>query len=132
MNEKFSEIDKRMTSIECSAGGAEHVGPGVPLGGWGPTPTCLKAIIHGFKKEAKEKELRSLVAKVISDTRMNEEHFVDYPAVPITPVFIEFQETRIRDRLVRSVNKRKYELDRTVKISQALTAEERFEKKRLG
>ena len=77
--------------------------------------------------------MRSLVAKVISDTRMNEEHFVDYPAVPITPVFIEFPETRIRDRLVRSVNKRKYELDgRTVQISQALTAEERFDKKRLG
>ena len=134
MNEKFSEFDKRITSIECSVvGGAGHVGPGSSLGGWGPTPTCLKAVIHGFKKEAKEKELRSLITKVISETGMKEEHFVDYPAIPITHAFIEFKETRIRDRFVRSANMRKYVLEGgVVRISQALTAEERFDKKRLG
>ena len=44
MNEKFSEFDKRITSIESSAvGGAGHVvGPGSSPGGWGPTPMCLK------------------------------------------------------------------------------------------
>ena len=133
MNEKFSEFDKRITSNECSVvGGAGHVGPGSSQGGWGPTPTCLRAVIYGFK-EAKEKELRSLVARVISDTGMKEGHFVDYPAIPITHAFIEFKETRIRDRFVRSANMRKYVLEGgTVRISQALTAEERFDKKRLG
>ena len=134
MNGKFSEFDKRITSIECSVvGGAGHVGPGSPPGGWGPTPTCLKAVIHGFK-EAKEKELRSLITKVISDTGMKEEHFVDYPAVPITHAFIEFKETRIRDRFVRSAYMRRYVLDGggVIRISQALTAEERIDKKRLG
>ena len=64
---------------------------------------------------------------------MKEEHIVDYPAIPITHVFVELKCTRIRDRFVRSVNMRKYELDeRIIKISQALTAEERFDKKRLG
>ena len=134
MNEKLSEFDKRITSIECSVvGGAGHVGPGSSPGGWGPTPTCLKAVIHGFKKEAKEKELRSLITKVISDTGMKEEHLVDYPAIPITHAFIKFKETRIRDRFVRSANLRKYVLEGgVVRISQALTAEERFDKKRLG
>ena len=52
MNDKFSEFDMRITSIECSVvGGAGHVGPGSALGGWGPTPTGLKAVIHGFKKK---------------------------------------------------------------------------------
>ena len=76
--------------------------------------------------------MRSLVAEVTSDTRMNEEHFVNKIAVPDTHVFVEIKERRIRDRFVRSVNMRKYELDRTVQISQALTAEEGFDKKRLG
>ena len=69
MNEKFSEFDKRITSIECSAGGAGHFGRGVSQGGWGPTPTSLKAVIHGFKKEAREKDVRTLVAKVINENK---------------------------------------------------------------
>ena len=86
-----------------------------------------------IQKEVKEKELRSLITKVISDTGMKEEHFVDYPAIPITHAFIEFKETRIRDRFVRSASMRKYVLEGgTVRISRALTAEERFDKKRLG
>ena len=90
-------------------------------------------MIHGFRKEAKEKELRSLVTKVISDTGMKEEHFVDYPAVPITHAFIEVKETRIRDRLVRSANMRKYVLEGgTIRTSQAFTAEKRFDKKGQG
>ena len=46
---------------------------------------------------------------------------------------MEFEDTRIRDRSVRSANMRRYELDeRAIKISQALDPEERIEKKRLG
>ena len=52
---------------------------------------------------------------------------------PITHAFIEFKERRIRDRFVRSANMRKYVLEGgVIRISQALTAEERFDKKRLG
>ena len=102
-------------------------------GGWGPTPTSRKAVLHGFKPDAKEQEVGTLVTKVISDTGMKEEHLVDYPAIPITHVFVEFEDTRIRDRFVRSANMRKYELDeRVIKISQALEPDERFEQKRLG
>ena len=94
---------------------------------------CLKAVIHGFKREAKEIELKSLVTKIIRDTGMKEEHFIDYPAIPITHAFIEFKERRIRDKFVRSANMREYKLEGdAIRISQALTAEERFDKKRLG
>ena len=64
---------------------------------------------------------------------MKEEHFVDYPAVPITHAFIEVKKTRIRDRFVRSANMRKYVLEGgTIRTSQAFTAEKRFDKKRTG
>ena len=44
-----------------------------------------------------------------------------------------FKDKRIRDRFVRSASRRKYGLDeRTIKISEALEPEQRFEKKRLG
>ena len=111
-NERLSEFDRRITSIECrGAGGDGHVGPGSSPSGWGPTPMCLKAVIHGFKREAKENELKSLVTKIISDTGMKEEHFIDYPAIPITHAFIEFKERRIRDKFVRSANMTKYVLE---------------------
>ena len=134
MNEKFSELDKRITSVECrDVGGGGHVGLGYSLDGRSPTPMYLKAVVHGFKKEAKESELKPLVDKIISDTGMKDEHVIDYPANPITHAFIEFKERRTRDKFVRSANTRKYKLEgEEVRISQALTGAERFDKKRLG
>ena len=85
------------------------------------------------KMKSKEQDVRALVAEVINATGMKEEHMVDDPAIPITHVFVEFEDTRTRDRFVRSVNMRSYELDgRVIKISQALELDERFDKKRLG
>ena len=120
MDEKLADLDTRISSIERSAMGAGHRGLGDSQGGWGPTPTSRKAVLHGF------------ITKVINDTGMKEERMVDYPAIPITHVFVEFEDTRRRDRFVRSVNMRSYELDgRVIKISQALEPDERFDKKRL-
>ena len=77
--------------------------------------------------------MKAIVMQVIKATGMKEEHTVDFPAIPITHAFVEFQDTRTRDRFVRSANMRKYELDgRRIKISQALEPDERFDKKRLG
>ena len=101
MDKKFSDFDKRISSIERNTVGAGHNRLGASQGGWGPTPTSLKAVLHGFKPDAKEQEVRTLVTKVISDTGMKEEHLVDYPAIPITHVFVEFEDTRISDRFVR-------------------------------
>ena len=133
MDERFSDFERRISSIEKSTGGAGHTRPGSSQGGWGPTPTSLKAVIHGFKPDATEQEVKRIVAKILSDTGMNDEHLVDYPAIPITHAFVELNDTRIRDRFVRSASMRRYELDeRTIRISQALEPEERFGKKRLG
>ena len=64
---------------------------------------------------------------------MKEKHWIEYPAIPLTHVFVEFEDKRIRDRFVRSASMRKYELEeRTIKTSEALEPEQRFEKKRLG
>ena len=50
-----------------------------------------------------------------------------------TNVFVEFEDTRTRDKFVRSANMRKYKLDgRRINISQALELDERFDRKRLG
>ena len=56
MDERFSDFERRISSIEKSTGGAGHTRPGSSQGGWGPTPTSLKAVIHGLKPDAKEQE----------------------------------------------------------------------------
>ena len=126
MDERFSDFERRISSIEKIQG---VIRSGSTQGGWGPTPTNLRAVIHGFKPDAKEQEVKRIVAKIFSDTGMKENHMVDYPAFPITHAFVEFNDTRIRDRFVRSASIRRYEVDeRTIRISQALKPEERFEK----
>ena len=130
---KITSLDQRLSLIERGSGGGGHIQSGVTQGGWGPTPTELKAVIHGFKQESKEQEVKRTVTKIISETGMKEKHWIDYPAIPLTHVFVEFEDKRIRDRFVRSASMRKYELEeRTIKISEALEPEQRFEKKRLG
>ena len=64
---------------------------------------------------------------------MKEEYAIDFPAIPITHAFVEFQNMKIRDRYVRSANMRKIELDgRRINIYPVLEAEEIFDRKRLG
>ena len=127
---KITSLDQRLSLIERGSGGGGHIQSGATQGGWGPTPTELKAVIHGFKQESKEQEVKRIVTKIISETGMKEKHWIDYPAIPLTHVFVEFEDKRIRDRFVRSASMRKYELEeRTIKISEALEPEQRFEKK---
>ena len=96
-------------------------------------PTECKAVLHGFKTESKEQDVQAIIMESIKATGMKEEHTVDFPAIPITHVFVEFQDTRTRDRFDRSANMRRYELDgRRIKISPALEPDERFDRKRLG
>ena len=97
MDERFSDFEKRNSSIERGMGGAGHTRSGTSQGGWGPTPTNLKAVIHGFKPDAKEQEVKRIVARVLSDIGMKEEHLVDYPDIPITHVFVEFEDTKISE-----------------------------------
>ena len=116
LGNQITSLDQRLSLIERGSGGAGHIQTGVTQGGWGPTPTDLKAVVHGFKQEAKEQEVKRIVPKIIIETGMKEKHWIDYPAIPLTHVFV-----------------RKYDLEeRTIKISEALEPEQRFEKKRLG
>ena len=90
-------------------------------------------MLHGFKAESKEEDVKSIVAESMKATRMKEEHTLQYSAIQITHAFVEFQDMKTRDRFVRSANMRRYELDgRRIKISPALEADERFDRKRLG
>ena len=105
----------------------------IAKGRTGYVSTDYKAVLHGFKTESREADVKAIVMQVIKATGMKEEHTVEIPAIPITHAFVEFQDTRIRDSFVRSANMRKYELDgRKIKISQALELDERFDRKRLG
>ena len=65
MDERFSDFERRISSIEKSTGGAGHIRSGSSQGGWGLTPTNLRAVIHGFKPDAKEQEVKRIVAKNI-------------------------------------------------------------------
>ena len=61
------------------------------------------------------------------------EYTIDCPAFSDYTCFVEFQNMKIRDRYVRSASMQKNELNgRTIKISPALNAEERFHRKRIG
>ena len=61
------------------------------------------------------------------------QYTIDRLDIPSTHVFVEFQNTRVRDRYVRSASMQKVEHDgRTIKISPVLSAEERFHRKRMG
>ena len=93
----------------------------------------LVVVSPRFKTESKEEDVKTIVMQVIKATGMKEKHVVDYPAIPITHVLVEFGDTRTRDRFVRSANMRKYDLDgRRIKISPALEPDEKFDRKRLG
>ena len=105
----------------------------VARGRSGYVPTECKAVLHGFKTESREGNVKAIVLQTIKATGMKGEYVVDYPAIPITHVFVEFEDTRTRDRFVTSANMRKYQLDgRKIKISLALEPDERFDRKRLG
>ena len=96
-------------------------------------PTDCKAVLHGFKTDSKEQDVSAIVIESIKATGMKDELTVDFPAIPITHAFVEFQDTKTRDGFVKSTNMRRYELDgRRIKISPALEPDERFDRKRLG
>ena len=133
MDERLADLDTRISAIERNTMSVGHRSLCDAQARWGPTPTNRKAVLHGFKSESKEQDVKAIVIESIKATGMKEEHTLNYPAIPITHVFVEFEDTRTRDRCVRSANMRKYELDgRRIKISPALEPDERFGKKRLG
>ena len=97
-------------------------------------PIERKAVLHGFKEDSREEDVKAVVENSIKATEMKDvEYTIDCPAKPITHVFVEFQNMKIRDRYVRSAGMQKAELNgRTVRISPVWDAEERFHWKRLG
>ena len=88
LGNQITSLEQRVSLVERGSGGARHIQTGVYQAGWGPTPTELKAVIHGFKQESKEQEVKRIVTKIISETGMKEKHWIEYPAIPLTHVFV--------------------------------------------
>ena len=131
IEEKFAGLDTRISAMEKETmeSRCRHVDSTQSKSRY--VPTECKAILHGFRTESKEEQ--AIIMESINATGMKEDHTVDFPAIPITRVFVEFQDTRTRDRFVRSANMRRYELDgRRIKISPALEPDEDSTGKRLG
>ena len=54
-------------------------------------PIEYKAVVHGFKEDSKEEEVKAVVEKSIKAMGMKDvEYTIDCPAIPITHVFVEF------------------------------------------
>ena len=124
-------LETRISAMEKNAIGEGSKFYDIAQGRTGYVSTDYKAVLHGFKTESREADVRAIVMQVTKATGMKEEHTVDFPAIPITHAFVEFQDTRTRDRFVRSANMRKYELDgRRIKVSHALEPDERFDNKK--
>ena len=133
IQENLAGLDTRISAIERGTTGVGYTRLDNAHGRSGHAPTDCKAVLHGFKTESKEQDVKAIVMESIKATGMKEEHTVDYLAIPIIHVFVAFEDTRTRDRFVRSTNMRKYELDgRRIRMSLALEPDERFERKRLG
>ena len=133
IDEQFAGLETRISLIEKGTTGDGCKYSGNAQGKSGYVPTECKAVLHGIKTESREEDVKAIDMQAIKATGMKEEHVVDYPAIPITHVFVEFEDTRTRDRIVRSANMRRYELDRRrIKISPALEPDERFDRKRSG
>ena len=80
----------------------------------------------------KNRKVKRIVAKRLSDTGMKDEHLVENPAIPITHVFVEFKDTRIRDRFVRSASMRRHELDERTKLGYLRRWNQKKDSKRKG
>ena len=93
-----------------------------------------KAVATGFKVDSDEKEVKAMIEETIRVTGVKEvEYTIDCPAVPITHAFVDFQNTKTRDRYVRSENMQQTQLyGRVRKYCQVLNVEARFHRKRLG
>ena len=129
IEEKFTGLETRISAVEKGAKGEGYRFSDTAQRRPGYAPTDCKAVLHGFKTESREEDVKATVIQTIKATGMKEDHVVEYPAIPITHVFVEFGDTRTRDRFVRSANMRKCELDgRCIKISSALEPDERFDK----
>ena len=89
---------------------------------------------HRIQKDSEEKDVRAVMEETIRVTGMKEvEYSIDCAAIPITRASVEFRNSKIRDRYVRSANMQRTQLDgRYIKISPALDVEETFHQKRLG
>ena len=131
IEEKFAGLETRISAIERGALGEGYNLSDITRGKPGYALMDCKAVLHGFKTDSREEEdVKTIVMQTIKTTGMKEEHVIDYPAIPITHVFVEFHDTRTRDRFVRSAGMQKFELDgRRINISQP---DERFDRKRLG
>ena len=97
-------------------------------------PIENKAVATGFKEDSEEKNVKAVIEESTRVTGVKEvEYTIDCPAVPITHAFLDFQNTKTRDRYVRSANMQQTQLyGRVRKYCQVLNVEERFHRKRLG
>ena len=89
IEEKLAGLDTRIRAIERGPTGAAYRRLDNAQGRLGHTPTDCKAVLHGFKTESKEQDVKAIVMESIKATGMKEEHTVDCPAIPITHVFVQ-------------------------------------------
>ena len=123
-NRSNADLESRISAIEKSATNSKNSYGESTTDKARNVPWFAKQL-HGFQAETKEEKVKSVIVDPVKATGMTEEYTIDCPAIPITHAFVEFQNMKIRDRYVRSVNMRKIELDRRrIKISPLLEAEE--------
>ena len=128
---KMAGLETRISTMAKGEMGDGSKFYDIAEGRFGYVSTEYKAVLHGFKTESREADVKAFVIQVTKAFGMKEEHAVDFQEIQITHAFVEFQDTRTRDRFVRSASMRKYELDRRIKITQTLELDERFDRKRL-
>ena len=131
---KFTDLEARMSAVEKNGANEKTCREQNPKENPRTVPIEYKAVVHGFKDDSKEEDVKAVVEESIKATGMKDvEYTFDCFAIPNTHVFVEFQNTKIRDRYVRSASMQKVEHNgRSMRRSPVLSAEERCHRKRIG
>ena len=68
-------------------------------------PIEYKAVVHGFKDDSKEEDVKAVVEESIKATGMKDvEYTIDCPAIPITHVFVGIPKHKDQ-RQIRQISK---------------------------
>ena len=103
IEEKFTDLEARIGAVEKSGANEKTCREESTKANPWTVPIEYKAVVHGFKEDSKEEEVKAVVEQ-INQSDGNERCGIHNPAIPITHVIVEFQNTKIRDRYVRSAS----------------------------
>ena len=131
IEENFTDLEARMSAVEKNKSGANEKTCREEGTKENPrsVPIEYKAVVHGFKEDSKEEDVKVVVENSIKATGMKDvEYTIDCP-VSLWNSITQRSETDTSDQ---QVCKKLNSMEERLEYRQFLSAEERFHRKRIG